>query len=310
MTKPWMAALGAAALVGPWVVVALASGGELSAARAAIPSQGDSIDAAVAPSFASAPYFLLVDLDTLSVEAVENTHAEVPGVLGLKAASALLRAGAGVVLARSIGPAPRNLLFTRGAQVYLTQGRTGREALGELASGTATKLGPPSPPTLASPGPPPLECPPVACAPAVPAVETGPVTARSSGALGSPPAPAALVPAVEPAPARPITVVAPTAPGPTATLDLQLTTVAGVGAQVVAVQRGSRAQWAGFQPGDIIVKLGQTVVRSAEQLQQLWPQVPADQNAMVRVLRHNGAVERLLIVSGGQATLGDGVIQR
>lgn len=86
---------------------------------------------------------------------------------------------------------------------------------------------------------------------------------------------------------------------------LQLVTVVGVGAQVVAVAPNSRAEWAGFQPGDIIVRLGQTVVRSAEQLRELVAQRGTDRDLLIRVLRNNGAVERLLVLTGvGGSTVG------
>ena len=332
MTTQWMAAVGAVALVAPWVAVVVTSSGDVSPNLVAIPANGDNINAAVSPSFATAPYFLVVNVDTTAVTVIENPYASDPQPLGLKASFVLLGERVGVVLTPDMGPAARNLLDSRGVRLFQIRSLVARDALQEFRSGLAKKLPPPSPPPEPGGGGSSGTAP-EGGAPCIPQAEALPgrisgVTARSSGAFigaglsaNNPPvslnssiaAPTPIVRSVAPqtaavAPAPSMgwappawagsTVAGQPSPDLVLQFGLQVTSIVGVGVQVIAIVPGSRAQWAGFRPGDIIVRLGQTIIRNADQLRQILSQTPADRDQMIRVLRNDGAVERLLIWGG------------
>jgi len=58
MTTQWIGAAGAVALVGPWAAVVVTSPGDPAPNLVAIPTKVGSLDAGVAPVFATAPYFV------------------------------------------------------------------------------------------------------------------------------------------------------------------------------------------------------------------------------------------------------------
>ncbi|MBI5511363.1 MAG: PDZ domain-containing protein [Deltaproteobacteria bacterium] len=305
-----LVAVGPAGLVVPWAVVLLTAPQAVSPNLAAIPAQGVTLGAAVAPVFATAPYFLIVDVNTNAVTAVPNPHANATQPLGLKASYLLLRERAGIVLAAALGPEVRNLLDSKRVRLFQTKSRIAADALQELRTGTATRLGPPLPPPAPGSGDAPVTAtaeparcpgPPVAPASAapLPAAAVAPVVAAPR-LVGAPPA----FPTTPVSPGffspQPVAAAGPMMPDAALQFGLQITSVTGVGAQVVGVIPASRAQWAGFRPGDIVVRLGQRVIRSAAELRQALLQEPGDQDVPIRVLRNDGAVERLLVWNSGR----------
>ena len=50
-----------------------------------VTAQGNTLDAAVDPRFGRCPYFLIVDTDAMSVEAVENSYTGAMGGAGIQA---------------------------------------------------------------------------------------------------------------------------------------------------------------------------------------------------------------------------------
>ena len=69
-----------------------------------ITSDGDNLDSRVDPRFGRCRYFLIVDTDTLTFEAVQNTNAEAMGGAGIQSAQLIAEKGVKAVLTGNVGP--------------------------------------------------------------------------------------------------------------------------------------------------------------------------------------------------------------
>lgn len=84
--------------------------------RAGVLAEGDSLDSYVADDFGHAPYFLIVDMDTLDHEVIKNEFVNAEGA-GMKVADAIVGLGVDVVITGGIGPHGYNKLTGAGITV-------------------------------------------------------------------------------------------------------------------------------------------------------------------------------------------------
>jgi predicted Fe-Mo cluster-binding NifX family protein len=98
-----------------------------------ITTTGKDLDAQVDPVFGRARYFLLVDPETLDVEAVEN----VPGAhgAGVQAAQTMVSKGVGTLLTGNVGPNAFQGLTAAGIQIHIGAKGTARDAMAAYKSG-------------------------------------------------------------------------------------------------------------------------------------------------------------------------------
>jgi len=99
-----------------------------------ITSAGRDLESAVHPSFGRTPYFLFVDTETSTVDAVEN----VPGAhgAGVQAAQTVAEHGAKAVITGSVGPNAFSGLNAAGIEIFVGAAGTGNDALAAYRSGT------------------------------------------------------------------------------------------------------------------------------------------------------------------------------
>lgn len=88
-----------------------------------------SLDANVSAHFGRAPYFVFVDSETLTFEAIANPCAAMAGGAGPSSVQEMIRRGAGVVLAGQFGPKAEFALQAAGLQ-YAQVAGTVRDAVG------------------------------------------------------------------------------------------------------------------------------------------------------------------------------------
>jgi len=102
--------------------------------RICITTTGTDLDAQVDSVFGRARYFLLVDPETLEVEAVEN----VPGAhgAGVQASQIMVDKSVGTVLTGNVGPNAFQGLTAAGIKIYLGAKGTARDALAAYKAGT------------------------------------------------------------------------------------------------------------------------------------------------------------------------------
>jgi predicted Fe-Mo cluster-binding NifX family protein len=109
--------------------------------RVAISSLGPSLDARVDERFGRAAYLLIVDGDTLAVQAVDNSaNRDALQGSGLGAAEIASEHGATLVITGHLGPKAYSALQRCGISGYDGTGMTVRGALEELRSGKLARL--------------------------------------------------------------------------------------------------------------------------------------------------------------------------
>jgi len=98
-----------------------------------ITSTGQSLDAPINPSFGRAPYFLFVDPETETVQAVKNT----PGAhgAGVQAAQIVASNKATVVITGNVGPNAHQGLSAANIEIYIGATGSAKDALEDHRAG-------------------------------------------------------------------------------------------------------------------------------------------------------------------------------
>ncbi len=78
--------------------------------KIAISSTGPDLDSQVDPRFGRCEYFLIVELDDMSFEALDNTSAASEGGAGIQSAKLVVDKGARAVVTGSVGPNAAKIL--------------------------------------------------------------------------------------------------------------------------------------------------------------------------------------------------------
>jgi predicted Fe-Mo cluster-binding NifX family protein len=166
--------------------------------RIAVTATAPQLDAPVDPRFGRCPYFLIVETDTLSFEAVENSNQGLGQGAGIQSARLVADRGVRSVLTGNCGPKAHEALTAAGISVVVGCSGTARQVVeqfnaGQLQPAAAANVGtysgfnpsgavapsgtnPANPqPDLASPQPP---------APANAPMTPGPGMGRGRGGMG------------------------------------------------------------------------------------------------------------------------------
>ncbi|MBQ8180279.1 MAG: NifB/NifX family molybdenum-iron cluster-binding protein [Candidatus Methanomethylophilaceae archaeon] len=85
--------------------------------RLFVVSEGESLDSYVADDFGHAPFFLVVDSDTLDYHVVVNEHADAPEGAGMAVANAIVSLEVDAVITGGIGMHGYKILNDAGIQV-------------------------------------------------------------------------------------------------------------------------------------------------------------------------------------------------
>lgn len=112
--------------------------------KIAVTVERPDLDAPVDPRFGRAPYFLMVDSDTMAWEAVENKQSlDLAQGAGIQAAQNLLARSPGVVLTGNCGPKAFRVLQAGAVEVCVGVRGTAREVVeGYLAGVYVAAQGP------------------------------------------------------------------------------------------------------------------------------------------------------------------------
>ena len=92
-------------------------------------SEGDTLDSYVADDFGRAPFFLIVDMDTLDYTVVENEHKDAAGGVGMLVAKAIVELGVDAVIVGGIGPHGYDILSDAGITVSSDADGTAEESV-------------------------------------------------------------------------------------------------------------------------------------------------------------------------------------
>ena len=102
-----------------------------------VSATGKEMTAKVDGTFGRAPYLLIVDTDTLEMEALDNTAADVSQGAGIGAAQLIADKGADALLTGHVGPKAYTALESGGIKIYegASTGDTVQEAVNKFKQG-------------------------------------------------------------------------------------------------------------------------------------------------------------------------------
>ena len=85
--------------------------------KIAVPGSGKNMNASIAQNFGRAPYFLIVDADSMQYEIIENAAVNAGGGAGIKAAQIIVDSGVEVLIAPRCGQNAANVLTPAGVKL-------------------------------------------------------------------------------------------------------------------------------------------------------------------------------------------------
>ena len=111
-----------------------------------VTATGTTMDAAVDPRFGRAAYFLIIDSETMAIEAVPNTAAGAMSGAGIQAAQTVANKGADVIVTGNVGPNAFQALASAGIKAVIGASGTVKDVVqrykkGELRETSAPTVG-------------------------------------------------------------------------------------------------------------------------------------------------------------------------
>jgi predicted Fe-Mo cluster-binding NifX family protein len=103
--------------------------------KIAITSTGKDLDSQVDPRFGRCAYFLIVDIDDMSFEAIDNASMALGGGAGIQAGQFVASRGASALLTGSVGPNASRTLNAAGLDVIVGVSGSIRDAVDKFKKG-------------------------------------------------------------------------------------------------------------------------------------------------------------------------------
>lgn len=103
--------------------------------KVAVTATGPSLDAAMDPRFGRCSYFVIVETDDMTFEAIENVNSSLSGGAGIQSAQVMAQKGAKAVLTGNCGPNAHQTLSAAGIDVIVGCSGIVSEAVERFKSG-------------------------------------------------------------------------------------------------------------------------------------------------------------------------------
>jgi predicted Fe-Mo cluster-binding NifX family protein len=103
--------------------------------KIAVTATGPSLTAATDPRFGRCAYFMVVETDDMTFEAVENANSALGGGAGIQSAQLMAQKGAKAVLTGNCGPNAHQTLSAAGIEVFVGSSGTVSDAIARYKSG-------------------------------------------------------------------------------------------------------------------------------------------------------------------------------
>jgi predicted Fe-Mo cluster-binding NifX family protein len=103
--------------------------------KVAVSAVGKTLDAVVDPRFGRCSTFVLVETDTMSLEAIDNESASLGGGAGIKTAQLVAQKGVRAVLTGNCGPNAHEALSAAGIDVIVGCSGTVADVLARFQAG-------------------------------------------------------------------------------------------------------------------------------------------------------------------------------
>ena len=107
--------------------------------KIAVSAAGETLDSQVDRRFGRCPYFLVVDSETMSFEAITNTAAEAMSGAGINAAQSIADKGTKIVITGNVGPNAFQTLSAAGIKVIVGASGTIKETVERFKRGELRK---------------------------------------------------------------------------------------------------------------------------------------------------------------------------
>lgn len=108
--------------------------------KIAVAALGRDLDAPTDPRFGRCPVFVIVNVDDMSLEAIDNMAASQGSGAGIAAVQFVANAGADAVIAANVGSNAHQALVAGGLKVYSFAQGTVREAIAAWQAGELEEL--------------------------------------------------------------------------------------------------------------------------------------------------------------------------
>ena len=112
--------------------------------KIAVSSTGETLDSQVDRRFGRCPYFLIVDSETESFEAVTNVAADATGGAGIQAAQSIASKGVAVVITGNVGPNAFDALNASNIKVITDASGTIKDVIDNFKNGDLKPIEKPS----------------------------------------------------------------------------------------------------------------------------------------------------------------------
>lgn len=112
--------------------------------KIAVTSTGPALDDNVEARFGRCPYFLIVDTDTMQLEAIENPNMALGGGAGIQSAQLMSEKGVTTVLTGNCGPNAFNVFGQAGIQVIVGVSGPVRNAVEQFKTGRLSSASEPN----------------------------------------------------------------------------------------------------------------------------------------------------------------------
>ncbi|HQP37320.1 MAG TPA: NifB/NifX family molybdenum-iron cluster-binding protein [Polyangiaceae bacterium] len=103
--------------------------------RVAVTAAGPSLDAELDPRFGRCAWFVLIDTQDMSIEALQNESGSLGGGAGIQSAQLMARKGVQAVLTGHCGPNAHQTLTAAGIAAYVGCSGTVAQAVARFKSG-------------------------------------------------------------------------------------------------------------------------------------------------------------------------------
>jgi len=112
--------------------------------KIAVTSTGPTLDDNVEARFGRCPYFLIIDTDTMQLEAIENPNMALGGGAGIQSAQLMSEKGVTTVLTGNCGPNAFNVFGQAGIQVIVGVSGPVRNAVEQFKTGSLSSASEPN----------------------------------------------------------------------------------------------------------------------------------------------------------------------
>jgi len=112
--------------------------------KIAVTSTGPGLDDNVEARFGRCPYFLIIDTDTMQLEAIENPNIALGGGAGIQSAQLMSEKGVTTVLTGNCGPNAFNVFGQAGIQVIVGVSGPVRDAVEQFKTGSLSSASMPN----------------------------------------------------------------------------------------------------------------------------------------------------------------------